>query len=363
MVHPMPELVKKSVSELTLNFEELKKLRKTETGLYWSNAGGWEGDGMEVAIGGNGIRPTINSYMYAQAMALSQMYQLIGNKAKSTIYAKEANQIADLMMSLLWDDKAEFFKVMRKKDIPTRQLADVRELFGYVPWYYSIPPTNKGYEKAWSQLMDQQGFYAPYGPTSAEQRHAKFMVSYIGHDCQWNGPSWPYATAQTLTAMANVIQDYPQDVISKNDYLNIFLKYTNSQVLHKENGDVVPWIDENLNPYTGDWIARTMIKTKGEYFNERGKDYNHSTYVDLLITGLIGLKPSVSKSLEIKPLLPEKAWDYFCLDQVYYHGRYLTLIWDKTGEKYKRGKGFIILSDGKEIGRAESLTNMQLELD
>ncbi len=355
-VHPSKGLITKILPALTTNYEELKELRKTETGLYWSNDGGWEGDGMEVAIGGSGVRPTINSYMYAQARALAEMNLLLGKTERASLYENEAAHIAELITKLLWDDKSRFFKVMRKKDIPTRELSDVRELLGYVPWYYSIPPKNKGYEKAWSQLMDSEGFYAPYGPTTAEQRHPEFRITYNGHECQWNGPSWPYATAQTLTAMANVIQDYPQDIISKNDYLSIFLNYTNSHTLQKPDGSIVPWIDENLNPYTGDWIARTMLKKKGQDFIERGKDYNHSTYVDLLITGLIGLKPRADNVVEVNPALPENVWDYFCLDKIYYHGERLTIIWDKTGEKYNMGKGLIILAGGKEIARSESLT-------
>ena len=56
--------------------------------------------------------------------------------------------------------------------------------------------------------MDPQGFQAPFGPTTAERRHPGFAVSYEGHECQWNGPSWPFATSVTLTALANVLNDY-----------------------------------------------------------------------------------------------------------------------------------------------------------
>jgi len=355
-VHPSKELIAKILPELTANYKELKKLRKTETGLYWSNAGGWNGDGMEVAIGGNGIRPTINSYIYAQARALSEMYYMIGDDAHGKKYEKEAEEIADLIIQLLWDEKARFFKVMRKEDISTRKLAAVRELLGFVPWYYSIPPKNEGYEQAWTQVMNTDGFYAPYGLTTAEQRHPKFKIAYQGHECQWNGPSWPYATAQTLTALAKVIQDYPQKVISRKNYLNLFTIYTKSHTRQKENGTIVPWIDENLNPYTGDWLSRTMLMKDSTGFNERGKDYNHSTYVDLLITGLIGLKPRPDDTVEINPVLPEEAWEYFCLDKIFYRNHYLTVIWDKTGDKYDLGKGLIILCDGKEIARSETLS-------
>jgi len=361
-IHPQEKLIANLLDKLTENYEELKKLRSTELGLYWSNAGGWEGDGMEVAVGGNGIRPTINSYMYSQAKALSDMYLMVGDTIKSEKYKRESAQIGDLMMQLLWDEKDSFFKVLRKADYPVKKLADVKELFGYVPWCYSIPPKNSGYEKAWLQILDRDGFYAPYGLTTCEQRHPGFKINYEGHECQWNGPSWPYATSQTLVAMANVIQEYPQKIVTRKDYFDQFLIYTNSQKLQKENGLTVPWIDENLNPYTGDWIARTMLKRKKEEYVERGKDYNHSTYVDLLISGLIGLRPRMDNIIEINPCLPENTWDYFCLDRIPYKGNQLTIIWDKTGNRYSFGKGLTILSNGEIIQKSENLNKILFEM-
>lgn len=76
-----------------------------------------------------------------------------------------------------------------------------RELLGYIPWFYNIPPDN--YSIAWKQLFDSKGFEAAYGPTTVEQRCPDFKISYEGHECQWNGPSWPYLTSMTLAAMAN----------------------------------------------------------------------------------------------------------------------------------------------------------------
>ena len=130
---------------------------------------------------------------------------------------------------------------------------------------------------------------------------------------------------------------------------------------------MVPWIDENINPYTGDWIARTrlltwqkedpaLFKRKGGY--ERGKDYNHSTYNDLIITGLVGLRPRADDVIEVNPLLPEDTWDWFCLDNVLYHGRILTITWDRTGEKYGKGKGLSVFADGKKIGESVDLSRI-----
>ncbi|WP_347834826.1 hypothetical protein [Gracilibacillus sp. JCM 18860] len=60
------------------------------------------------------------------------------------------------------------------------------------------------------------------------------MFSYE-HECLWNGPSWPFATSQTLTAMANVLNDYEQQVIHKEDYWNILSTY--AQCHYRTNAD------------------------------------------------------------------------------------------------------------------------------
>ena len=269
-----------------------------------------------------------------------------------------------MVQDKLWDSESKFFKVLPKEG---GSLKDARELHGYAPWYFNMP--DSGYEEAWKELMDKKGFYAPYGPTFLEQRHSEFIISYEGHECQWNGPSWPLATCNVLTSLANLLNNYDQDVIGKEDYFKTLKSYTDSHKLEREDGKILPWIDENLNPYTGDWISRTRLEfwengtwsiEKGG--KERGKDYNHSTYNDLIITGLMGLRPRNDNVIEINPLLPEGKWDYFCLDNVFYHGYKLTIAWDKTGEKYKKGKGLMIFIDGNLRANTENIEKIVFDL-
>jgi len=244
-------------------------------------------------------------------------------------------------------------------------LVDVRELHGYTPWYFNLPQPGKGYEVAWKQLMDPRGFYAPFGPTTAEQRHPGFKISYEGHGCQWNGPSWPMSTAVTLTGLANVLNNYPQDVITKADYLETLRIYARSHRRKLPNGQVISWIDENINPFTGEWIARTRCEERNAELKkrnqedrillERGKDYNHSSFCDLIITGLVGLRPRADGIVEVNPLVPEGKWDWFCLDNIAYHGHFLTILWDKTGGHYGKGKGLIVLADGKPVAQSDTL--------
>lgn len=354
-------IVKELFPELIKNYEAWEGDHRDANGLYWQVDGR---DGMEVSIGGaphpkaEGYRATINSYQYGDALAIARMADLLGDKAVAERFRGKAAELKRLVQEKLWDAEAQFFKVLPRGE-GTRP-ADVRELHGYTPWYFNLPDADKSV--AWKQLMDPQGFHAPFGPTTAEQRHPKFAVSYQGHECQWNGPSWPFATSQTLEALANQLRNCPQDVVSKQDYFDTLKTYARSHRRTLEDGRVVPWIDENLNPKTGDWISRTRLSKwkngtwdAGKGGEERGKDYNHSTFCDLVISGLVGLRPRADDTVEVHPLLPEGTWDYFCLDPVRYHGRSLTILFDKTGSRYNKGKGLRVLADGREIAASETL--------
>ena len=76
----------------------------------------------------------------------------------------------------------------------------------------------------------------------------------------------------------------------------------------------------------------------------------------------MGLKPREDNTIEVKPLVPEGHWDWFALDNVLYHNRVLTIIWDKTGRKYGKGKGFRIFADGKQIYHSRKLAPAKAKL-
>jgi len=158
--------------------------------------------------------------------------------------------------------------------------------------------------------------------------------------------------------MANLLDNYRQSAVSPRDYFELLEIYAKSQRLKLADGRFVPWIDEDIDPFTGAWIARTVLGQRAPEIPERGKDYNHSTYCDLIITGLAGLRPRADDRVEVDPLIPEGAWDYFCLDNVHYHGHMLTILYDKTGARYGRGKGLRVLTDRKEIASSETLKRL-----
>ena len=77
-----------------------------------------------------------------------------------------------------------------------------------------------------------------------------------------------------------------------------------------------------------------------------------------MINGLVGLRPQADNTVVVNPLVPEGLWEYFCLDRVSYHGRMLTILWDKTGKHYGKGAGLRVLADDKEIASSPTLSKV-----
>lgn len=335
------------------NFAGWEKEKGMANGLYYQID---DRDGMEYSIGGSGCRPTINAYMYADALALSKIARRMGKRDEASTFSEKAERIRRRMDELLWDEEACFYKTLAEKE--NYHKASVRELIGYVPWYFHMPGSDKS--KAWRFLKDEKYFAAPYGPTTAERNHPDFMKEF-DHECLWNGPSWPFATAQTLTALGNLLTDQEQNEMQPDDYYQLLHQYASCHYL-TENGKTVPFIDENLDPFTGEWLARKILRSdpNGKW-HERGVDYNHSSFCDLVLTGLAGIRPGNENEVIIHPLFTPENLSFFCADGILYHGHAITVLWDQTGEKYRAGKGFHVYADGNEIFYAAQMQKCALK--
>ena len=60
--------------------------------------------------------------------------------------------------------------------------------------------------------------------------HPEFRTHGVGK-CEWDGAIWPFASAQTLTAMANFMNNYPQTVLSDSVYFRQMELYVNHSII------------------------------------------------------------------------------------------------------------------------------------
>ncbi|MCF2519559.1 MGH1-like glycoside hydrolase domain-containing protein [Dyadobacter sp. CY351] len=329
--------------DLQSEYQAWEKDRRTATGLFWQTD---VKDGMEESLSGGrreqNARPTINSYMYGNARAIAQIAALKGDSTTRSLYNAKADTLKTLITSKLWNPENNFFETVKKGG--AGEFAGVREAIGYIPWYFNL--ADEKHDIAWQQVIDPKGFRAPFGLTTAERRHPDFRTHGCCK-CEWDGAVWPFATSQTLTGMANRMNTDKAKPLTDTTYFRLMELYVESQYYRGK-----PYIGEYLDETTGYWL-------KGD--QERSRYYNHSTFNDLIISGLVGLRPREDDMIEVNPLIPQEKWDWFCLDNVLYHGKILTIIWDKNGDHYKKGKGLQVLVNGKKAGSSENIERLLIK--
>lgn len=337
-------------------YQRIESTNFTPYGLFWSDD---DRDAMERSISGKGLRPTLNSYMYANALAIAKIAEWAGQSQIKEIFQIKAEKLKYKILSMLWDKKDQFFKVIPLDTKDSRLISadfadiseehNVREAIGYIPWDMGVPDTS--YDEAWRFLMDEEYFRTPFGPSTAEKKHKDYMKP-ADHECMWNGPVWPFATTQILNSMIRILQNEGSKNVDKSDFMALMRTYAGIHYRIREDGKKVNWLDENVDPDTGEWLSRKILsewkwrEDKGGY--ERGKDYNHSAFCDLVIRGICGVKITEENNLVIHSLLPWGMWDYFMLEDLPYKNHRITIAFDKDGSRYKKGKGMWVAVDGEK---------------
>ncbi|MBT1181032.1 hypothetical protein JS531_03410 [Bifidobacterium sp. CP2] len=362
------------LDEFVRFYHTVEERNMTRYGLFWSYD---DRDAMEDSISGSGLRPTLNSYMAANARAIATIARWDGQDALADEFEAKAASLAALIHEELWDEDGRFFKVLPLDDkdgiLATTDFADVdpsrnvREEIGYIPWMFDL--ADERHEDAWRFLADTDHFGGAVGIRTAEACHPRYMNCDSPHECQWNGPCWPFATTQTLNSMIAEIRSGRGGVTS-DDFMREMRRYAAIHRRQAPDGGVVDWIDEDLDADTGAWISRDRLEAwkwredKGGY--ERGKDYNHSTFADLVISGLAGVRvegmpdgpktgDAAHSTLIVRPLAVGHSMPYWRLLGLPVGGTTADIYYDRFGDRYGHGIGLTVIVNG-ETYRNESPT-------
>ncbi len=328
-------LAKELLPQLCDYYKAWEKTHLLGNGMFYSVDGY---DAMELSISGTdehlrmtyGIRPTLNSYLCADARALSELAELAEQPDIQKTYAIKYRNLRALINENLFKDG--FYRAFHQEN--KERLLSVfsqdgylppRELIGYIPWMFRIP--EQGREEAFELLTSDKSFYTAYGPATAERAHPQFLFE-ADHNCLWNGYVWPFATSQTLYALQNAVDYYGCEKY-KRLYCDMLIQYAKAHTRTLEDGRKICWIDESRHPLRDEWYTRARLQQKGSTVLERGKDYNHSAFCDHVISGIVGVKASLQNELVVKPTIPDD-WSYFTLSHLYFKGNYYDIRYDRT---------------------------------
>lgn len=318
------------------------------SGLYWAHD---LTDAMEFSVSGDGLRPSINSYQAGNAAAIAELARIRGDRDVSDDFEQTAEALRSGIVDSLWDDELQFFRTIpmspsgeaaylstagverrlpadeRRTPVPSRITPDrrARELIGYLPWYFGIPGDRVDPEPAVRQLVDEAGFAGARGLTTVERRHPRYRFPVADESprflCRWNGPSWPFATSQTLTALARIAREH-----SGRGFDAIFVALLRQYAASHIEPDGSYWLDEDLDPDSGEWITRAWRRRNQPERAEIGRDYQHSTFADLLYAGLLGVR-RIDAGVAIDPLPAASALDWFEVERLRIGADPVSIAW------------------------------------
>lgn len=309
--------------------------------------------------GGQSFRPSINSYQYANAKAIANLAAIKGGLANTVAdYNNRATAIKGRVQEALWNSTFQHFidrfqvnNEFVKYWTPIRG----RELVGMVPWTHDLPDDTTTFANAWKHILDPNELAGPRGLRTVEPSYQYYMRQYryegTKPECQWNGPIWPFQTTQVLSGLANFLDHYSTGagagIISKADYTRLLKQYAQ---LHYNPSTNILDLEEDYYPDSGAPIVG--LKRSHHYF--------HSGFIDLIISGLVGLRPSADNLLIVNPLA-DPSISYFRIDHILYHGHNISIQWDATGSRYGSA-GLKVEIDGALAASSPTLSRLSVDI-
>ena len=196
--------------------------------------------------------------------------------------------------------------------------------------------------------MDKDGFFAAVRPD--HRRAATTRCSCCTKTCcWWSGQSWPYATSQTLKAMANLLQDYDQDVVTQGR-------------LPEAAADLRARRTARTASRTSPRRAtRTPARGRGTTATTTASTTSTRGFNDLVITGLVGLRPRDDDTLEVEAARPGGV-GLLRPGRRAVPGRLVGVVWDRTARATAAGKGLHAARGRQGVAASDKLGPLTAKL-
>eukprot|EP01049_Picozoa_sp_SAG25_P013203 SAG25_NODE_1980_length_2062_cov_2.526235_2_plen_240_part_00 len=134
--------------------------------------------------------------------------------------------------------------------------------------------------------------------------------------------------------------------------------------------DVCNWAPDGME---GLWIAENGCGDQGDPAKglsgpswvdglTEGYEYNHSTFIDLILSGLVGLWPGADGMLTVNPLVPPPALPWWSADGIALRGKIISVRYDLDGTHYNEGMGLKLFVDGKLAKSTPTMSKLEVQL-
>ncbi|WP_274385195.1 discoidin domain-containing protein [Streptosporangium soli] len=273
------------------------------------------------------------AYVYANAQAAAQAYELIGDTAKAAELRAVAQKIRTAVLDLLWDDQAKVFK---HRDLQTGNLIPWKESNNYIPFNAGLVPADEPKYREALRLWSDPAEY-PIFPTFTANQKDKAEAAAQGKPGSNNFSQ--LNSTRHFTLFSKALREYASPHITPEMYKQML--YWNAWAQYVGGDTRYP----DANEFWADWNPAT--KTIGY------RSWIHHTILGssnwTVIEDVMGLRPRSDAKVELWPV--DIGWDHFTVNNVKYRNSDLSIVWDKPGDGKTHYKGvpegYSIYVDGK----------------
>ncbi len=215
----------------------------------------------------------------------------------------------------------------------------------FTPFIEGLVPNTDEYRQALRYYADAAEF--PIMPSYTSNQRDKAMAAALGTPGSNNFSN----INSTLQAQvyARAIREYPTEYITPDMYRSLLEWETWTQYVGGDNR--LP----NNNEFFFNWNPDTQT------FGRSGIHHNIlGAYNFMLIDDIAGLRPRLDDRLELWPI--DVGWSHFAINNLSYHGRDLTLVWDRPGDGASHypgvPEGYSAWLDGERIFTVGDLAHL-----
>ncbi len=278
---------------------------------------GNDADAVALAYYQRAQERTESAFWYAGARSAAEAYTLLGNSAQATTMNTTANNIRSAVLNNLWDNAAASAggKVFKMKDIQTGSLVPWKDQQNWSPFTEGLVPNTADYREALRFYADRAQM--PIMPSYTANQADKAAAVAAG-----KGGSNNFSNINsTLHAQlfASALRNYPSSYVTPDMYRKLIEWQTWTEYIGGDNR--LPdnnefWYDYNPSTRTlgRSWIHHNIL----------------GAYNFMLIEDVVGVRPRADNIVELWPI--DMGYDHFTLNNLSYHGRDFTVVWDKPND-------------------------------
>lgn len=306
---------------------------------------GNDADAVALAYYGRAQDRTETAFWYSGAKAAAEIYARLGDQTKAEEMAGIAANIQNAILTNLWDDTdTTGGKVFKMKDVLTGNLVPWKDQQNFSPFTEGLVPNEDNYKLALRFYADKAEY--PIMPSYTANQRDKAAAVAAG-----KGGSNNFSNINsTLQAQlyARALREYPSQYITPDMYRKLIEWMTWIQYIGGDNR-----YPDN-NEYFYNFNPTTMTMSRSSIHHNILGAFNFTIFEDVA-----GMQPRVDNIVELWPI--DMGYDYFTVNNLSYHSRDLTIVWDRPdgNQHYPTApEGYSVYLNGQRAFTVDDLVHL-----